>query len=194
MDGWRSTNHWKGSWMVRRGPKKLDLRWGPGSGVWFPQPVFRSFFGRCFFLIFADLDQILGGFERPRWKPKSIFGRIFSMFFLNMFGNRFFGDFFLFFSNSNLDFCAHSQCFRAFSQHRRFLEKQQKTWILTPFSEAETEKNQEKTVLRNQRFFDTDFLTFFGDFQRFCLDFGRPRAFKKLKEKQKKSIFQRVQF
>ena len=43
--------------------------------------------------------------------------------FLNMFGNRFFGDFFLFFSSSNLDFCAHSQCFQAFSQNRRFFEK-----------------------------------------------------------------------
>ena len=43
--------------------------------------------------------------------------------FLIMFGNRFLGDFFLFFSNSNLDFCAHSKCFRAFSQNRRFFEK-----------------------------------------------------------------------
>ena len=25
MDGWRSTNHWKGGWMVRQGPKLLGL-------------------------------------------------------------------------------------------------------------------------------------------------------------------------
>ena len=86
------------------------------------------------------------------------------MFFSSTFGNRFFGDFFLFFSSSNLDFCAHSQCFRGFSQNRRFLKNSKKIWILDTFLDAETEKNREKIVLRNMRFSDTDFLGFFCDF------------------------------
>ena len=45
-----------------------------------------------------------------------------------------------------------------------FLKNSKKAWILGTFSEAEAEKNQEKIVLRNMRFFDTDFLAFFYDF------------------------------
>ena len=42
---------------------------------------FGVFLEGDFFSIFGDLGEILGGFGRPRWRPKSIFGRIFSMFF-----------------------------------------------------------------------------------------------------------------
>ena len=42
---------------------------------------FGVFLEGDFFSIFGDLGEISGGFGRPRWKPKSIFGRIFSMFF-----------------------------------------------------------------------------------------------------------------
>ena len=45
-----------------------------------------------------------------------------------------------------------------------FLKSSKKTWILGPFSKAETEKNQETIVLRNMRFLDIDFLAFFCDF------------------------------
>ena len=45
-----------------------------------------------------------------------------------------------------------------------FLKISKKPWILDTFSEAEAEKNQEKIVLRNMRFSDTDFLAFFFDF------------------------------
>ena len=63
-----------------------------------------------------------------------------------------------------------------------FLNNSKKAWILDTSSEAEAEKNKEKIVLRNMRFSDIDFLVFFCDFYRFCLDFRAPRALKKLKK------------
>ena len=56
-----------------------------------------------------------------------------------------------------------------------FLKSSKKTWILVTFSEAETEKNQEKIVLRNMRFSDTDFLIyFFAIFSDFAWILGGP--------------------
>ena len=119
-DQWRSTNHWKGSWMVRQGPKKLDFRWGQLRSI----ALFYVCFLRGFFLVdFWHFGAVLKGFGRPKWEPKSNLETFFAMFFSSTFGNRFFGDFFLFFSSLNLDFCAHSQYFKAFSQNRRFLKK-----------------------------------------------------------------------
>ena len=84
---------------------------------------FGVFLEGDFFSFFAHLGEILGGFVRLKWELKSNFERFSTAFFSSTFGNRFFSGFFLFFSRSNLDFCAHSQCFRAFSQNRRFFEK-----------------------------------------------------------------------
>ena len=45
-----------------------------------PRPMesdFHSFFRRRFFGICFDLGSILGGFGRPKRRPKSIFGRFF---------------------------------------------------------------------------------------------------------------------
>ena len=75
-----------------------------------------------------------------------------------------------------------------------FLKSSKKTWILPPFSEAETEKNQEKIVLRNMRFFDTDFLAFFLRFFEFLSGFWEAPGPQKIEKKLKKLIFQRVQF
>ena len=48
----RSTNHWKGGWMVRLGPKRLDLRWVvPGPMALF----YEFFFGRVFFSRFLAI-------------------------------------------------------------------------------------------------------------------------------------------
>ena len=66
-----------------------------------------------------------------------------------------------------------------FSQNRRFRKKCEKTSILESFSEAKTTKNRQKVVLKNICFFGIDFLSFFFDFSRFWLDFGRPRRLKK---------------
>ena len=106
-----------------RVPKSLvcgDLR-SPGLDL--HSLFFGVFLVGDFFPIFADFGEIWGGFGRLKWAQKSNFGRFSVAFFSSTFGNRFLGDFFLFFSRSNLDFCAHSQCFRGFLQNRRFFEK-----------------------------------------------------------------------
>ena len=83
-DGWRSTNHWKGSWMVRLGPKKLDFRCA-AQVAWL---CFTSFFfGGFFFHDFGQFDAVLKGFGRPKWESKSNFERFFAMFFSSTFGN-----------------------------------------------------------------------------------------------------------
>ena len=41
------------------------------------EPDFHSFFQLRFFAIFFDVGSILGGFGRPKRKPKSIFGTFF---------------------------------------------------------------------------------------------------------------------
>ena len=55
-----------------------------------------------------------------------------------------------------------------------FFTSSKKTWILAPFSEAETEKNQEKIVLRNMRFSDIDFFASFVIFSDFAWILGGP--------------------
>ena len=85
----RSTNHWKGSWIVYWDPKSLDLRWGAASCGDLHDSFFKTFFGTRFFPIFFDVGSILGGFGSPKWKPKSIFGMFFSMFFSSAFRHRF---------------------------------------------------------------------------------------------------------
>ena len=69
-----------------------------------------------------------------------------------------------FFRVQTLIFVRTASVLEHFHKIDGFLKSSKKTWILPPFSEAETEKNQEKTVLRNMRFFDTDFLAFFCEF------------------------------
>ena len=69
-----------------------------------------------------------------------------------------------FFRVQTLIFVRTASVLEHFHKIDGFLKSSKKTWILGPFSEAETEKNQEKIVLRNMRFFDTDFLAFFCDF------------------------------
>ena len=51
-----------------------------------------------------------------------------------------------------------------FLQNRRYRKSIQKSWILAPFSEAETEKNQQKTMLEYMLFLDIGFLVIFCDF------------------------------
>ena len=54
----------------------------------------RSMFFRSFSnAIFFDIGAILGGFGRPKWRNKLIFGRFFSMFFSNVILASFLGSF-----------------------------------------------------------------------------------------------------
>ena len=62
-----------------------------------------------------------------------------------------------FFRIQTLIFVRTANVFEDFYKIEGFLKHCKKTWIFDTFSEAEAEKNQEKIVLRNMRFFDTDF-------------------------------------
>ena len=93
-------------------PKSLVSGVARTPGLESDSLFFGVFLEGDFFSIFADLGGILGGLGRLKWEQRSNFARFSAAFFSSTFGNRFFNDFFLFFSMSNLDFCAHSQCFR----------------------------------------------------------------------------------
>ena len=71
-----------------------------------------------------------------------------------------------------------------FLQNRRFRKNSENVWLLVPFSEAETKKNQEKHVLKTMRFFDIDFLTFFS----ILLGFWEAPDLQKIEKIKKKSI------
>ena len=86
------------------------------------------------------------------------------MFFSSTFGNGFLGDFSGFFRVQTSIFVRTASVLEHFHKIDGFLKRSKKTWILAPFSEAKMEKNQRKIVLRNMRFFDTDFSAFFCDF------------------------------
>ena len=83
------------------------------------------------------------------------------MLFSNAFLERFFMDFSCFLKIRTLIFVRTANVLEHFHKIDGFLKSSKKTWILAPFSEAKMEKNQRKIVLRNMRFFDTDFSAFF---------------------------------
>ena len=72
-----------------------------------------------------------------------------------------------------------------FLQNRRFRKTYQKSSILASFSEVKTTKNREKNALKNMFFFERRFLSFFFEFLRFGLNFGRPKIIKKSKKSHK---------
>ena len=85
MDGWRSTNHWEGGWMVRRSPVRLDFRWVAAPGLEVHSLFFEDVFTEAFFSIFCDVGSILGRFGRSKWRPKSISGMVFYDIFFECF-------------------------------------------------------------------------------------------------------------
>ena len=73
----RSINHWNGNWIVRRESKRLGLRWFPPSTAKMHGRFLEAFLERQFFVIVLDVGSILGNFWKPKWKRKSILGRLF---------------------------------------------------------------------------------------------------------------------
>ena len=63
-----------------------------------------------------------------------------------------------------------------------FRKSNEKSWISGSFSEAETEKNPKKIMLKYVRFLDIDFFAFFCDFWGFCWILGGPGPSKNLKK------------
>ena len=85
MDGWRSTNHWKGSWMVRRHPKKLGVRWGALCCVaffcdFFLEGDFLSFF----FGFWCDLGRFWEAQVGLKIELFNVFCDVFSVCVLEM--------------------------------------------------------------------------------------------------------------
>ena len=115
---------------------------------------FASFFNMFFKRIFPRFWK---GFWIPKWVPKPVFGMFFSIFFLRVSWNRFFHDFFQFLLNSNLDFCAHSQCFVRIFRKSTFLKTFSKRldfgWLLA----TKTTKNLEKIAFKTNAFSDVVF-------------------------------------
>ena len=137
---------------------------------------FSICFRRRFFSIFFDVGSILGGFGRPKRKPKSIFGTFF------------FDAFFECVLASILERILEARTLKnrdfpigklRFSQNRRFWKSSEKTSILESFSEAKSKKNRGKIILKIMCFFDIVFLAFFFGFLRFWLDFGTPGGLQK---------------
>ena len=111
--------------------------------------------------IFFDFSSILVGFGRSKRRPKSIFGRFFCDAFFECVLASILGRFL---EAPNLENVHGAKARARFLQNRRFRKSIEKTSILAPFSEAKTEKNREKMVLKNVCFFNFDFFAFFCDF------------------------------
>ena len=107
------------------------------------------------------LGRFWEGFGRPKWRPKSIFGRsFFDAFFecvLVSILDRFW-------EARNLKNSNFTQEKQRFSQNWRFRKSSEKNSILGPFLEGKIAKNREKVVLKNMCFFDFDFFALFCDF------------------------------
>ena len=86
---------------------------------------------------FFDLGAILGGFGRPKWRSKSIFGEVFWQLF---FACDFSIDFGRFLEAPNPKNRAPASTGARFSQNRRFQNMIEKSSILEPFLDAKTMK------------------------------------------------------
>ena len=86
----RSTNHWKGDWMVRGVPKRLDLRWFAVICMALFFELFSKAFFFRFFSMLGRFWEVLGGQSRGQ---NRFLGCFFSMFFSIAFWHRFWMDF-----------------------------------------------------------------------------------------------------
>ena len=85
----------------------------------------------------------------PNGGKNSILKGFLQCFFRMRLGIDFLVIFSCFFRVQTLIFVRTASVLEHFHKIDGFLKSSKKTLILAPFSEAETEKNQEKTVLRN---------------------------------------------
>ena len=165
--------------------------WFPLRRPWTMESDFHSFFRRRFFSHVFDVGSMLGGFGRPKWRPKSISGTFFwDAFFECVLGSILGG----FLEAPKLENNGFPIGKLQISQNRRFRKKCEKTSILESFSEAKTTKNREKIVLKNGYVFYIVFFAFclriFAILARFWEAPGPP----KIEKNQKKSMFFRVPF
>ena len=62
--------------------------------------------------------------------------------------------------------------------------------IFASFLEVKGKQNREKMMLQSMLFSNVEFETFFFEFWRFWLDFGRPRGFQKSIKNQKNRVWE----
>ena len=153
----------------------LDFRWFAVSSI--------AFFRRLFLKAFLEgFLVILGGFGRPKRRPKSTSGTFFFDAFFECVLVSLLGRFLEARNLKNSNFASTGA---RFLQNRRFRKNSENAWMLVPFSEAETKKNQEKHVLKNMRFFNIDFLALCS----ILLGFWEAPDPQKIEKNQKKTIF-----
>ena len=125
------------------------------------ESFFHLFFEGDFFRFFSMLGRFWEGFGRPKWRPKSIFGRSFFDAFFECVLVSILDRFWEARNLKNSNFTKEKQ---RFSQNRRFRKSSEKNSILDPFLEVKIAKNREKVVLKNMRFFYFVFFALFCDF------------------------------
>ena len=110
---------------------------------------FRFIFERASGAFFSIFGAFWGVWGSQNGNQNRILKRFLRCFFRVRLGIDFLVIFSCFFRVQTLIFVRTASVLEHFHKIDGFLKSSKKTLILTPFSEAETAKNQEKTVLRN---------------------------------------------
>ena len=126
-----------------------------------PSRFWSLFFDSMLEATFFALGGILGGFGRPKWRSKSIFGRFFGSLFSHAISASILDRFL---EAPNLKNRALASTGARFLQNRRFRKRYEKNMILVQFLEAETQKIQLKIDSKMCCFKASHFKRFFFDF------------------------------
>ena len=133
-----------------------------------------------FFSIFSIFGSILEGFGRPKWRPKSIFGRFFCDAFFECVLASIFLRFFRFFLYPNLDFCAHSQCFVTIYTKSTFSKKMRKNIDFGVVFGGQNHEKSRKYDVEKHVFFGHRFLHVFLRILAILAPFWEARALPKI--------------
>ena len=156
-DFWEASWVWFAGWTALRRAQRAVGRWS----------LFSSSRSNA---AFFDFGAVLGGFGRPKWRPKSIFERFFSMFFSIVISASIFWRFCVIFLSPNLDFCAHSQCFvRIYTKSTFWKDGRKIIDFGLDFGGQNDEQSRKNRVERHAFFW----LRFFSVFLRFLMILAR---------------------
>ena len=155
----------------------------------------QLFFEGCLGAFFGDLGAIFGGFGRPKWRPKSMFGTFFAMFFSSAFWNRFFGDFSFFFTVRTLNLVRMASVFYRFHKIDVFKKDTKKRQIWVHFWRSKRQTIEKKRCRKTCFFLTSIFTCFFADFCNFGTILGGPgpsKKWQKIKKIEKQSHLERI--
>ena len=122
---------------------------------------------------------------RPKWRPKSIFGRFFAKLFSSASWNRFFCDFYRFFLSPNLESAAHSQCFATIFTKSTFSKNMRKKLDFGSILGGQNDEKSRKNDVEKHAFFEHRFLCVFLRILAILARFGEAQAFQKLAKNRK---------